>query len=93
MFLTRVERFWHLSLSQPLKNAPDDFYAAAWLCTKVNGDGFQADVGTRAGFPAQNAPDNAERGRSSLCAREALAKPTGAAGSLLNAVYLSCALS
>ena len=85
--LTRPGLFRHLSPTQTLKNGPDDFGAAAWLCTQVNGDGFQADVGTRAGFPAQNARDNGERGRSLLCAREALAKPLGAAVHLLTQLY------
>jgi len=78
-FLARPGRFRHLSLSQTLKNAPDDFGASAWLCTKVNGGRFQTDVGTREGFPAHNSPDNGERVHSLLCGREALGKPTGAA--------------
>jgi len=45
----------------------------------VNGGGFRADVGTKAGFPARNSSDNGERARSLLCGREALAKPAGAA--------------
>ncbi|MEW6854745.1 hypothetical protein P0Y36_24360, partial [Salmonella enterica subsp. enterica serovar Isangi] len=36
-FLPRPADFRHLSLSQTLKNAPDDFCAAAWLCTDMPG--------------------------------------------------------
>jgi len=57
---------------------------------EVNGGRFHAYVVTKAAFPALNSSDNGERARSLLCGREALAKPPGAAGSLLNAVYLSC---
>jgi len=53
----------------------------------VNGDEFQADVDTRARFPAQNVPDNGERGCSLLRGREALAKPPGAAVHLLTQFY------
>ena len=45
----------------------------------MNGGEFRADVGTKGGFPAKNAPHNGERGHSLLCDREALAKPPGAA--------------
>lgn len=37
-----------------------------------------------------NPSDNSERVRSFLYGREALDKPPGATGNLLNAVYLSC---
>jgi len=33
-------RFRHLSLSITLKNTPDDFCAAAWLCTHMLGWDF-----------------------------------------------------
>lgn len=56
----------------------------------MNGGRFGEDVGTKGLFWGVCFTDNGERGRSLLCAREALAKPPGAAGSLLNAVYLSC---
>lgn len=44
----------------------------------------------KARFPAHTSPDNGERVHSLLCGREALGKPSGAAGSPLNAVCLSC---
>lgn len=53
---------------------------AAWLCTRVTGGRFRADVGIKAGFPAHNYLDNASRVRSLLCTREALARPPGMAG-------------
>ncbi|WP_223825959.1 hypothetical protein, partial [Enterobacter hormaechei] len=68
-----------LSPSETLKNAPDDFCASAWLCTRMNGGQFWADAGTKGGFPAENFPHNGERVRSLLCGREALARPSGMA--------------
>lgn len=49
-FLPRAGRFRHLSLSIPLKNAPDDFCASAWLFTGVNGGRFQQNMSIRVPF-------------------------------------------
>lgn len=71
-----------------MKNAPDDFCAAAWLCTEVNGRGFRADAGAKAAFLRETLiSDNGERARSLLCGREALVKPPGAAVYLLTLFY------
>lgn len=43
----------------------------------MNGGGFRADAGTKAGLPVINSPGNGERARSLLCGREALARPSG----------------
>ncbi|MGG6161817.1 hypothetical protein ACQV2D_22300, partial [Pantoea allii] len=51
-FLRPEGRFRYLSPAQTLKNAPDDFCAAAWLCTKMNGGRFRADAGIKGEFPA-----------------------------------------
>ncbi|TAB55864.1 hypothetical protein DBZ53_01715, partial [Salmonella enterica subsp. enterica serovar Stanley] len=55
------------------KNAPDDFCAAAWLCTGVNGGQFRGNAAIKGGFRAPNSPDNGERAHSKLRTREALA--------------------
>ena len=52
----------------------------AWLCTRVTGGRFRADVGIKAGFPAYNFLDNVSRVRSKLCTRETLTMPSGMAG-------------
>lgn len=49
-FLTRTGRFWHISSSRPLKIAPDDFCASAWLFTGVNGGRFQQNMSIRVPF-------------------------------------------
>lgn len=46
---------------------------------KVSSGEFQADTGTKVGFPAMNSPNNGERARSLLCGREALSNEPGEA--------------
>ncbi|EEL6593801.1 hypothetical protein PXI69_23445 [Salmonella enterica subsp. enterica serovar Typhimurium] len=52
----------------------------------MNGGGFRADAGTKAGLPVINSPGNGERARSLLCGREALVRPSGMAGFIAKGV-------
>ncbi|WP_154299605.1 hypothetical protein [Enterobacter hormaechei] len=91
MFLPRPGHNPAFPLPESAKIRPDNFCATAWLCTRVNGARFQSDAGAKTAFSRETLfSNNGERARSLLCGREALAKPPGAAGSLLNAGYLSC---
>lgn len=78
-FLRPPACFRHFPCPYRKKNAPDNFCAAAWLCTQVNGGRFRADIGIKGGFLVLKSSDNGERVRSLLCDREALARPSGMA--------------
>jgi len=78
-FLRPSADFRHLSPPITLKNAPDDFCPAAWLCTQVHDCDFSRSNPANGSKGSLNPTDNGERGRSLLCGREALAKPSGAA--------------